>query len=545
MLTQHHPRIAALIERPQELQPLPLRTARSGHLVPFIPREGRPLALHSLFDPEREAQRLKEALIGPSPSTDAAPFLYFEGLGAGFQIRTFLREGGLSGGLIVEHDLGLFASLLTTVDLSDVLSAPGVDLLVDPSPEELSAHLREAYLPAVMGAFVSVPLRPRVQASPEYFEELRLAVRRVLDEVSADFSVQANFGRLWTRNIALNLPRLSTPSTALPRPNEVLVAAAGPSLEKQRETLRSLRPGRFLLAADTALPTLLLWGEPPDAVLSIDAQVISYRHYLRGLPSQTITFLELAVPPSLFRRSARSFAVAGGHPLSLLAARQIGGVPVIDTSGGNVGHAAVSLAIELGASRVHLFGADFSYPAGKSYARGTHLYDYFSEQEDRLTPLENGLAKVLLSTPPLRRVDHNGVPVYTNQKLDAYRERFEHAYAPYRRRITVVEGDGIPILFPEVPTVAPRQEAHPSPTRQTVDRFLSDYTRALHNMPTKIPSRPTTFPVEPFDTWGLFATIYPLVARLRKEQTKPVSIQSIYADAIRMALRFFERAGHI
>lgn len=542
-LAKRHPALATSLGRAKEPQPLHLQVARSGHSVPFIPHAERLLALHSLFDPEREAHRLKRALIGSSTPAEGAPFLYFEGLGAGFQVSAFLREGELSGGVIVEHDLELFGALLSTVDLSEVLSAPRIGLLLDPSPEELSAHLRVAYLPGVMGGFVTVPLRPRVQASNGYFEGLRPAVRRALEEISADFSVQANFGRLWTRNIALNLPRISP--AACPQPDEVLVAAAGPSLEAQRDRLRSLRRGRFLIAADTALPTLLLWGEPPDAVLSIDAQAISYRHFLRGLPSRTISFLELAAPPTLFRYSRRPVAVAGGHPLSLLAARHIGGMPIIDTSGGNVGHAAVSLALELGASRVYLFGADFSYPAGKSYARGTHLYDYFSEHETRSTPLESGMFGLVLRNPPLSRVDHNDVSVYSTQNLDAYRERFERSFAPYRRRLTIAEGDGIPILFPEVPTLTPRYEPRDSFSHRDLRRFLLDYTAALQALSPRIPVGSSASSAEPFSEWELFATLYPLVARLRKEHRKPVSAEAIYADAIRMALLFFERAGDI
>ena len=545
VLAGHHPRVAALLTRPEEYRPLPLRVSRSGHPVPFIPHGGRPVALHSLFDPEREALRLKTALTASSTASGGAPFLYFEGLGAGFQIRAFLRDGKLSGGLVIEHDNNLFGDLLSTVDLRDLLSAPEIGFLLDPSPEDLASHLRTVYLPAVMGGFVTVPLRPRVQAAVGYFEEQRLVVRKALEEVSADFSVQSNFGRLWTRNIALNLPRLSDRITPPPRLEEVLVAAAGPSLETQQKRLRSLRKGRFLVAADTALPTLLEWDEPPDAVLSIDAQMISYRHFLRGLPAQTLTFLELAAPPSLFRRSARTVPVAGGHPLSLLVARRLGGIPLIDTSGGNVGHAAVSLALHLGASRVFLFGADFSYPSGKGYARGTHLYDYFTERESRTIPLEGGLFSLILRNPPLRRLEHNGASVYTTQILDAYRERFEHAFAPYRRRITLADGDGIPVLFPEVPTLSPEYKQPPPFSPEAVRRFLLDYTSALRELPAHIPRRTTERAFRQFDEWELFATVYPLIARLRKETRKSVSIDAVYADAIRMALLFFERAGDI
>ena len=51
-------------------------------------------------------------------------------------------------------------------------------------------------------------------------------------------------------------------------------------------------------------------------------------------------------------------------------------------------HAALSLAEALGAESTLLAGADFSYPEGKSYARGTYIYGYFGQSQSRLAPLE-------------------------------------------------------------------------------------------------------------------------------------------------------------
>ena len=84
------------------------------------------------------------------------------------------------------------------------------------------------------------------------------------------------------------------------------------------------------------------------------------------------TFLDLASPPFLARVRAGKLAfIASGHPFASYIDARWMHFPRIDTSGGNVAHAAVSLARDLGARKITLHGADFSYPGGKPYSRGT------------------------------------------------------------------------------------------------------------------------------------------------------------------------------
>jgi hypothetical protein len=107
---------------------------------------------------------------------------------------------------------------------------------------------------------------------------------------------------------------------------------------------------------------------------------------MQGLPSGMPLFVDLASPPTVTRMAARRYYFSSGHPLDRYVAARFRAFPILDTSGGNVTHAAVSLAEYMGAGKIQLYGADFSYPFGKSYARGTYIYPYFDLRQNRLRP---------------------------------------------------------------------------------------------------------------------------------------------------------------
>ena len=156
----------------------------------------------------------------------------------------------------------------------------------------------------------------------------------------------------------------------------------------QLPRIRELRDSGTLIATDTSLPYLLEVDIAPDLVISIDCQQITYHHFLSGYPGGIPLVLDLASPSGITRVSRNTVFFSSGHPFSQYVSSNWRHFPRIDISGGNVSHAAVSLADTLGADEIHLFGTDFSFPNGKSYARGTYIYPYFMERDSRTAPLE-------------------------------------------------------------------------------------------------------------------------------------------------------------
>jgi hypothetical protein len=463
-----------------------MRQAKSGALVPVAALQGREAPLHSLVDPEREASRLEAAL-------PAGGFIVAFGLGAGFLLKRYLASSGTTGILVVEYSAPKLRAILEEIDLTDLFADARFTLILDPSPSELRESILSLYVPPLAGGIRGLPLRSRVDLDPEDFRSASDTLDSVLGSISDDYSVQAFFGKLWFKNAVRNLFAAERSSAPLPPVRRAAVSAAGPSLEEQIPALREAqRDGAFLIATDTSLPALLGKDLRPDAVVSIDCQHISYYHFLGGIPKGIPLVLDLASPSTLCRLSDSVRFFSSGHPFCTYVSAHWRPLPALDTSGGNVTHAALSLAEALGAESALLAGADFSYPAGKSYARGTYIYGYFDQCHSRIAPMESLFTGFLFRGTDMDReagIDAGGRPYsrYLTKPLMAYREHLERFAERSPMRVLPLEGKGVKIRTPIEPKRIERKlkrvfaaGAAPCPASEFLRRYAGDL-RALHS----------------------------------------------------------------
>ncbi|MCL1929047.1 MAG: DUF115 domain-containing protein [Treponema sp.] len=389
--------------------------ARSGEIIPAITdKEGAAHPLHSTVDPRREATRLVSTLSEEG-------YLLFLGLGGAFAAEAALEQNTTKKILIVEYDINGIAELLSSKDYIKLLQDDRVHLLCDPSAEELETFILRNYIPAIDGGIRVFPLRVRTDAD-DRFSLTADTVKEAIDAVSRDYSVQAYFGKRWFSNILRNLPLAERQNAIIAPIRKALICAAGPSLEGQISSIKKEKSTNnndksFIIAADTSLPALLNADIEPDAVISIDCQHISYQHFFRVLPKKTLLFLDIASPPPVASRTENRLFFSGGHPLSLYISRSWRPLPMLDTSGANVTYAALSLAENLGAKELSLFGADFSYPKGKTYARGTYIYPYFEKIQSRYMPLEAQHSAFLYRDSSLQKIYEDKNSWYYETKL--------------------------------------------------------------------------------------------------------------------------------
>ncbi|GHV92124.1 hypothetical protein AGMMS50268_26270 [Spirochaetia bacterium] len=414
--------------------------SRSGEIIPaIVDANGAAHPLHSLVDPRREGERLVSTLKDEE-------FLIFLGLGGAFAIEAALGRQETGRILVVEYDINGMAELFCSREYLKVLGDPRVSLMVDPPAELLEQYILEHYQPALSGGIRVLPLRPRTEFSSPAFGRAGEAIQNALDRLSADYSVQAYFGTRWFSNIIRNLNRAEEQEGPVPPIRRAAICAAGPSLDTQIPLIAEQRKSIFLIAADTSLPALLHRGLEPDAVVSIDCQHISYYHFMWGLPPRTILFLDLASPPLLASRTAYPRFFSGGHPLTNYISQFWRSIPQVDTSGGNVTYAALSLAESLGAERIDLYGADFSYPRGQVYARGAYIFPFFENQQRRLAPLES-LLSAFLYRSPLTKPGGKEHWYYETRTLGLYRERLEQKAALMQSKVYPAPGLGAPITI--------------------------------------------------------------------------------------------------
>lgn len=398
-----------------------ITTAKNGMSVVLF-ANSRPM--YSLYNPTPRSQT----------ETSEKTFYLVTGLGNGYHFQ-YLLENGKNRILVVEKDTHTLKFLFSHQDFSSILQSPNFLLC---TVEELPQKLTESYIPQTCGIFNYTANRVWAENNPETEKNISDTVQSSLKQISADYSVQAHFGKIWQRNIIENLFILSkqknTSQVKIPAHKKAAIVAAGPSLDKSIVILTDNRDEYYIIATDTASQVLFLNGVVPDAVVSVDGQNISYRHFLKtsSLPN-TIYVLDLCANPAISKAVANNSGIlhfaASSHPLCAAAAaffkEQTGTdvFPFLDSSSGTVTGAALDFAIKAGFANIELFGADFAYSNGKPYCKGSYLDETFNNSSLRTETQETAFSALMFRTPLIYK--QNGVT--TTETLSQYDSAVQQA----------------------------------------------------------------------------------------------------------------------
>jgi len=488
--------------------------SRTHRVVPaIVDGAGQSHALHSTIDPEKEAQRLAAIL---NEGWSEPGFVVFLGLGAAYAASAALSANTASHILVIEFDIDGIAEILGSREYT-VLGDPRFTLLIDPDDNLIQKTIFDLYNPALCGGIRVLPLRARVEQDKEKFAMAGQAVQRTIEKVSADYSVQAHFGMRWFSNIIRNIgiaQSMNQSATKISAPLiEAAICAAGPSLDAQIPLLLERRESLFIIATDTSLPALLAGSVKPDAVVSIDCQHISYWHFVGTNCPDIPLFLDIASPPMLSGFSSHPFFFAGGHPFAAYLCQKWMPLPPLDTSGGNVTYACLSLAGQLGAKRITIYGADFSYPLGKPYARGTYFYPLFERKQNRLSPLEAGISSFLYRSPflPLENEGSRSKvsPCYETGSLRFYRKSFEAKASAMEAEVIAESGLGIPLEIRKAKPFASVKATDFTSGKPLMDsrEFLEQYKKDIKALP-----------VIGHNMNPVFTTLLPLIAAIKHRQ---------------------------
>jgi hypothetical protein len=541
-LSAHHPELGRIITRTDPDPTVRFIKSRTGFKIPAYAVSGKSIQLHSTVDPVKEGQRFHTNFHG-------AGYVVFLGLGGGYQVQPFIESTDSSRIIIIEKEASFLRTVLEHLDIRPLLLDPRVRLLVGRAPENLKGFLLSDYLPAIYGDLKTVPLRPAVQAGGAYYTELMEAIHDLIGMVADDYTVQAQFGKKWYVNTLANLPKVEESTVTVKPVHRAFITGAGPSLESQIPELRKIRDSGFLIASDTSLPALLRYDLTPDLVISIDCQLVSYHHFLQGLPADVPLLLDLASPPVLTRLNSQNAFFTSSHPFSLYLSSHWRPLPYIDTSGGNVAHAAVSTARFLGAREIYLLGVDFSYPEGKAYCRSTYLYPFFRSQESRFRPLESLFLSFILKNTAILKDRVHGALRYTTRPLIGYKERMERYLQATSARIIPLPGGGVPL------ELASRRQQERSARGQILAAgapknswrvFLKEYLSGIEGLPEPSPPISRYLYELSDEQRSLWITLYPAAAAFREHDIRNLNpehqlLRRVRDWSIEVARRFLDR----
>ena len=242
-------------------------------------------------------------------------------------------------------------------------------------------------------------------------------------------------GRRTLENIVRNLPAYA----ASPGPGRLkdafkgypaLVVSAGPSLRKNKHLIRSMVGRCVIIAVQTTLRPLLELGVEPDFVTALDYSDICTRFFERLPPSLTTELVaEPKATPAIFALSPGPLTLTGNaHAESLLRELHLD-KPTLP-AGSTVAHLAYYLAEHLGCDPILFVGQDLGFGDGLYYAPGTSYEDVWRPELGRFCTVEmKQWEQIVRERPILRTVpDHQGRPMYTEERLFTYLQQFERDF---------------------------------------------------------------------------------------------------------------------
>lgn len=352
----------------------------------------------------------------------ARSLVFVPGVGLGYGLEELLRALPETSQLFcVETDPSLMAlALRGPVPLP---RDPRLTLLATDSPREAAEALRALGLHRFR-RLQTVVLCGSYHLDREGYEAIRQALEEEIRLFWQNRLTLAHLSRLWLRNLFTNLASIprsgfrTEPAGARP----ILVAGAGPSLDRCLPEILRVRSRVTLLAADTALPALAEAGCPPDWVFALEAQQANLEDFLPNRDPGLHLLCDLTSAPAVARLFPRRFFYCTRfHPLALFDRLAAAGLlPPELPPLGSVGVAAVQAALGLTSGPVLLAGLDFAYPGGRTHARGTPAHRRTLAACFRFRPPGLDAYEALLARPLLELRSVAGKPLRSDLVLRSY-----------------------------------------------------------------------------------------------------------------------------
>ena len=403
--------------------------AKNGTVIPVF-QSGR--TMESRYNPERDCDNICEGIKEGS-------FFVVCGIGSGIFIKKLSEKYTDAKIIAVEKSSADIDFLMQSENIKSLSKNDNIFFC---SNEKLFEVLTSTYLPAKYGNLQIIEQRGWVNENQKEALELKAILQKTVSIISADYSVQSHFGKLWNSNI-LNNTKLAEKTelvsfsqiTQNQLDKTAVVVAAGPTLDKTlNKIINSDNSNQFyIIATDTAAQVLVKQKIIPDVIISIDGQCVSYNHFVKTFTDEKnhtkdkpVFVFDLCANNSavrhVYKKNNRLMFFCSGHPLAAAINSCCNSpLPKLFSGAGTVTISALDFALQAGFQKILILGADFAYTSGKAYTAGTYLDTLYNMTSSRITESEQTFSKLMYRTE-LKQVSPASK---TTQILEAYKFSLE------------------------------------------------------------------------------------------------------------------------
>lgn len=428
------------IKKERKVSSVVCQKARNGMLNLKLKRDGREFLLHSSYNPLKEAENWVSRINMKGFDT-----IVVLGIGLGYHVEKLIDMYPDKNKIIVEPNFDVFLQLLKARDVSNIINAKNLLLIINDNFEDMAKYL--------------LGLRQEGQIDNVLFDSL-LSYRTLYDNWWYNFKksfikfsrlhqINTNtgvvFAKDWVTNFLKNLNQFSKSVRLDKYASEfknipAIIVSAGPSLDKNVHLLKEVNNRALIISAGSAINILENRGVKPHIMVGVDGgegeskifnSVKADGIYFAYSPTIHYEGLHNYTGPKLY------FALTSLGYIRWFE-REIGVNTQHIRSGSSVSNVSVDIANLLGCNPIILVGQDLSYPNQKSYAEGAILK---SEQDKIINrSVKTGNKNYILQK------DIYGNDVYTTQSMISIKMYFEEYVKENLERVYLngTEG-GLPI----------------------------------------------------------------------------------------------------
>ncbi|MCX6644825.1 MAG: DUF115 domain-containing protein [bacterium] len=444
-LRQYNPVLAAKIDsvNPGEDDPefpgwkFEVRDARNGQKTMFCVGDGTEIAIHSTYDPDREASDQVNGILDEKRN-----YFVILGLGLGYAVEKLIDEVGLETRiLVIEPHISAVRLAMSTRDMRKILNDKRIHITIGINIENVLGNFLSRYnLAEVNGVgFMELAGRKKLP-SAKFYSDLLTRLKGVV--ITTGGNLQTLMLMAWTYqkntmesigNIADHPPVRLLFNAFEEKP--AIIVSAGPSLEKNIDLVRQYRDRAVIIGVDTSTRPILKAGFEPDLICTGDPQEANWKH-LRG--TNTVNSILVAEPMthplSLEFFKNRLFIASYNDKVMKWISQFIPDVGHIMTWG-SVATMAFDLARKMGCDPIIFVGQDLSFSGGRTYVKGTYFED--EEKQDMSVQAFEKKNRAMVMT------DIYGNEVKTNRQMFAYKEWFLTEFGRTQARIINATEGGI------------------------------------------------------------------------------------------------------
>lgn len=409
-----------------------VRQARNGWPTAAVTRSTGILHVHSTFNPLAEAMRWVEQV-----QIDG-DFAIVIGMGLGYHLDLLIERNPYLSLVVIEPDPALFRAALAARDQRRLLSHRKLDIMVTSDARAAATRVFQRHTRKLIHGQDVLIWPATSRYAPDFWPAFKGQLLDLVRATRTNVATNRAFSVQWIKNFFANIrPGLEDPGiNALQHQftgRPAIIAAAGPSLDKNAHVLAQAKGRALIIAAGSAINPLLNHGVEPDLLVSFDPGEANYRHF-ENLDTPT---LPLVYVPTIYPRIVAEYrgprfsSSMDVFPFISWFLKQLGEEKGLLSSGPSVANVCWHLAVQLGLNPIILVGQDLAYTGLKSHAEGAAHFRRIDIEETGSGPRYLEVESV------------DGGTVYTSRAMYAMKVWFEQRIpqaGPHRITIDATEG---------------------------------------------------------------------------------------------------------